>query len=126
MLYAFLVSFSAAQYLSLPYKQVYQMAYINHKAHPYTQIRVHKPYRLRHSSCLQTPFWAENMQFIFLIPRKDTKIKNKLKNTDVMNYIQINQPTRCINLSDLLLVVQIQLNMFRASSCPSSRAYKLQ
>ena len=35
-------------------------------------------------------------------------------------YFQINQPTRCISLSDLLLVVQIQLNMFRASSCPSS------
>ena len=42
------------------------------------------------------------------------------------SYIQINHPTRCINLSDLLLVVQIQLNMFRASSCPSSGAYKLQ
>jgi hypothetical protein len=42
------------------------------------------------------------------------------------NHTQINQPTRCINLSDLLLVVQIQLNMFRASSCPSSGAYKLQ
>jgi hypothetical protein len=32
--------------------------------------------------------------------------------------IQTNQPTRCINLSDLLLVVHIQLNMFRASTCP--------
>jgi len=40
--------------------------------------------------------------------------------------IQINQPTRGINLSDLLFVVQIQLNMFQASSCPSSGAYKLQ
>jgi hypothetical protein len=39
---------------------------------------------------------------------------------------QTNQPTRRISLSDLLLVVQIQLNMFRASSCPSSGAYKLQ
>ena len=39
--------------------------------------------------------------------------------------VQINQPTRCISLSDLLLFVQIQLNMFRASSCPSSGAYKL-
>ena len=37
--------------------------------------------------------------------------------------VQINQPTGCISLSDLLLVVQIQLNMFRASSCPSSGAY---
>ena len=39
--------------------------------------------------------------------------------------IQINQPTACINLSDLLLVVQIQLNMFRASCCPSSGAERL-
>jgi len=38
---------------------------------------------------------------------------------------QINQPTRCISHSDLLLVAQIQLNMFRASSCPSSGAYEL-
>ena len=37
-------------------------------------------------------------------------------------FIQINQPTRCTNLSGLLLVVQIQLNMFRASSRPSSGA----
>jgi hypothetical protein len=36
--------------------------------------------------------------------------------------IQINQPTRCSNLSGLLLVVYVQLNMFRASSCPSSGA----
>ena len=40
--------------------------------------------------------------------------------------VQINQPTRCINLSNLLLVVQIQLNMLRAFSCPSSGAYQLQ
>jgi hypothetical protein len=32
--------------------------------------------------------------------------------------LQINQPTRYINLSDFLLVFQIQINMFRASSCP--------
>jgi len=29
-------------------------------------------------------------------------------------------------ITGLLLVVQIQLNMFRASSCPSSGAYQLQ
>jgi hypothetical protein len=29
-------------------------------------------------------------------------------------------------ITGLLLVVQIQLNMFRASSCPSSVAYQLQ
>jgi hypothetical protein len=36
------------------------------------------------------------------------------------------KPTRCTILSDLLLIVEIQLNMFRASSCPSSGAYQLQ
>jgi len=35
---------------------------------------------------------------------------------------QLNQPTRCSNFSSLLLVISIQLNMFRASSCPSSGA----
>ena len=34
--------------------------------------------------------------------------------------IQINQPTRCNNFSSLLLDVYVQLNMFRASSRPSS------
>jgi hypothetical protein len=36
--------------------------------------------------------------------------------------IQINQPTRCNNFSSLLLDVYLQLNMFRASSRPSSGA----
>jgi hypothetical protein len=40
--------------------------------------------------------------------------------------IQINQPTRCKNLSSLLLVVYVQLNMFRASSRLSSGAQQLQ
>jgi len=39
---------------------------------------------------------------------------------------QINQPTRCKNFSSLLLDVYVQLNMFRASSCPSSGAQQLQ
>jgi hypothetical protein len=41
----------------------------------------------------------------------------------VCNYsdqFQINQPTRCNNFSGLLLDVYVQLNMFRASSRPSS------
>jgi hypothetical protein len=37
-------------------------------------------------------------------------------------YFQLNQPTRCSNFSSLLLDVYIQLNMFWASSCPSSGA----
>jgi len=40
--------------------------------------------------------------------------------------IQINQPTRCNNFSSLLLDIYIQLNMFRASSRPSSGAQQLQ
>ena len=38
---------------------------------------------------------------------------------------QIKQPTRCNNSSSLLLGVYIQLNMFRASSRPSSGAQQL-
>jgi len=34
----------------------------------------------------------------------------------------MNQPTRCSNFTGFLLVVEIQLNMFRAFSCPSSGA----
>ena len=40
--------------------------------------------------------------------------------------IQINQPTRCNNLSSLLLDFYVQLNMFRASPRPSSGAQQLQ
>jgi hypothetical protein len=40
--------------------------------------------------------------------------------------IQINQPTKCKNFSSLLLDVYLQLNMFRASSRPSSGAQQLQ
>ena len=44
------------------------------------------------------------------------------------SYFQINQPTRCNNFSSLLLDVYsyVQLNMFRASSRPSSGAQELQ
>jgi hypothetical protein len=38
---------------------------------------------------------------------------------------QINQPTRCNNLSSLLLDVYVRLNMFRAPLCPSSGAQQL-
>ena len=39
---------------------------------------------------------------------------------------QINQPTRCKNFSSLLFDVYVKLNMFRASSRPSSGAQQLQ
>jgi hypothetical protein len=40
--------------------------------------------------------------------------------------LQINQPTRCNNFSSLLRDVYVQLNMFWASSSPSSGAQQLQ
>ena len=40
--------------------------------------------------------------------------------------VQINQPTRWNSFSSLLLDVYVQLNMFRASSRPSSGAQQLQ
>jgi len=40
--------------------------------------------------------------------------------------IQINQPTRCNNFSNVLLDIYLQLNMFRASSHASSGAQQLQ
>jgi hypothetical protein len=40
--------------------------------------------------------------------------------------IQLNHPTRRNNLSSLLLDVYVKLNMFWASSCPSSGAQQLQ
>jgi hypothetical protein len=47
---------------------------------------------------------------------------------DIRNEFKINQPTRCNNFSSLLLDVYsyVQLNMFRASSRPSSGAQQLQ
>jgi hypothetical protein len=40
--------------------------------------------------------------------------------------VQINQPTGCNNFPSLLLDVYVQLNMFRASTRPSSGAQQLQ
>jgi hypothetical protein len=55
-----------------------------------------------------------------LIPHFLTKLC--LANLKIQNIFQLNQPTRCSNFPSLLLVVQIELNMFLASSCPSSGA----
>jgi hypothetical protein len=62
-----------------------------------------------------------------IVPASALRDLGKLYQTSFkIQFIQINQPTRCIDLSDLLLVVQIHLNMFRASFCPSPGTYKLQ
>jgi hypothetical protein len=52
--------------------------------------------------------------------------KNEQVHMNMYDSFQINQPTRCNNFSSLLLDVYVQLNMFRASSRPSSGAQQLQ
>ena len=54
--------------------------------------------------------------------------ENKFKVCKSVHYhtVQINQPTSCNNFCSLLLDVYVQLNMFRASSRPSSGAQQLQ
>jgi hypothetical protein len=52
--------------------------------------------------------------------------KQKTKEEREKKIIQINQPTRCKNLSSLLLDVYLQLNIFQVSCRPSSEAQQLQ
>jgi hypothetical protein len=68
-------------------------------------------------------FW--NDPRIFQIADPYNRIRTKQLNVKVCKSvhhqtIQINRPTRCNSLSTLLPDVYLQLNMFRASSCPSS------
>jgi hypothetical protein len=56
----------------------------------------------------------------------DTWLKFKVCKSVHLHTIQINQPTRWNNFSNFLLDVYVQLNMFRASSRPSSVARQLQ
>jgi hypothetical protein len=51
---------------------------------------------------------------------------NERRSKHHITSIQINQPTRCNNLSSLLLDVYVQLNMFQASSRPPLGAQQLQ
>jgi hypothetical protein len=65
------------------------------------------------------------------IARHDTEtiarnLKRKICKSVHHHTVQLNQPTRCNNFSSLLLDVYVQLNMFRASSRPSSGAQQLQ
>jgi hypothetical protein len=55
-----------------------------------------------------------------------TTIKFKVCKSVHYHTTPINQPTRCNNLSSLLLDVYVRLNMFQASSHPSSEAQQLQ
>jgi hypothetical protein len=84
--------------------------------------------------------WAKTNVFIFggipaAVPSKRhhyiattklTEANLKFVSPCIIIYIQINQPTRCNTFSSLLLDVYLQLNMFRASSRPSSGAQQPQ
>jgi hypothetical protein len=74
---------------------------------------------LRHGADGFTSSPKEGMLRIFFRP------KNPMASAG-FDTIQINQPTGCNNFSSLLLDVYLQLNMFRASSRPSSGAQQLQ
>jgi len=69
-------------------------------------------------------FWSEmlflGLAFLRVIGHYLNEINIKFKS------IEINQPTRCNNFSSLLPDFYVQLNMFRASSRPSSGAQQLQ
>jgi hypothetical protein len=69
------------------------------------------------------------MGLIALVPWGVTDRFNRVMQftlTESVRSFQINQPTGCKNFSSLLLDVYVQLNMFRASSRPSSGAQQLQ
>jgi len=76
------------------------------------------------SKALKTRQWQERVELpqclIAHIPGKE------LMAWSMVSVIPINQPTRCNNFPSLLLDVYVRLNMFRASSCPSSGAQQLQ
>jgi len=61
-------------------------------------------------------------RFGWCCPKKETWSTTQMNNTR----IQINQPTGCNNFPSSLLDVYVRLNMFRASSRPSSEAQQLQ
>jgi len=78
---------------------------------------------LKETCCiLKNVYQNTNVNTVF------TNLNIKFKVCKSMHHhtIQITQPTRCNNFSSLLPDVYVQLNMFRASSRPSSGAQQLQ
>jgi len=75
---------------------------------------------------------AKHVTSVIIQGRKGTKIENlrynefKVCKSVHHHTVQINQPTRGNIFSSLLLDVYLRLNMFRASSRPSSGAQQLQ
>jgi len=81
------------------------------------------------TSFIKSSFWSTvQLKTGFLFDSYELEINIETFNADKTWYvpIQINQPTRCNNFSSLLLDIYVQLNMFRASSRPSSGAQQLQ
>jgi hypothetical protein len=73
--------------------------------------------------------WQTQQQCIF--DGTETLFANRGSNIKVCksvhhHTIQVNHPTRCNNFSSLLLDIYLQLNMFRASSRPSSGSQQMQ
>jgi hypothetical protein len=76
----------------------------------------------------QGTYAIKNILYRRILISSRKKLLFKFKTCKFVHHhtIQINQITRCKNLSSLLLDVYVQLNMFRASSRPSSGAQQLQ
>ena len=100
----------------------------NHKAiHPHCVVfkcyinslthQIQKFYKVPFLSCVLTTFKWRSYNCVS---------KFKVCKSVHHHTIQINQPTRCKNFSSLLLDVYLQLNVFRASTRPSSGAQQLQ
>jgi hypothetical protein len=68
-------------------------------------------------------FNASGVYILLFVAFKWARVKETYRDNfsavKIYNIIQINRPTRCNNLSSLLLDVYLQFNMFRASSRPS-------
>jgi hypothetical protein len=76
-------------------------------------------FRIKHSA------FATLIQLISILTDFRGEIDDKSKVCNYHHTIQINQPTRCNNFSGLLPDVYVQINMFRASSHPSTGAQQL-
>ena len=70
--------------------------------------------------------WWEGVDWVYLAQDGEKRQVLKVCKSVHHHAIQISHSTRCNSFSSLLLDVYVQLNMFRASSRPSSGAQQLQ
>jgi hypothetical protein len=69
------------------------------------------------SSCMSVALFGMLYVWIFS-SHLEVSSNIKVKSVQTCITVQINQPTRCNNVSSILLDIYLQLNMFRASSRP--------